>query len=396
MKFKENNFLKALLEDFNSLFHPKEKFIMAGSPCFLGLFGRDSLITSWQLLDYDPQIAKSTLKILAKFQGKKIDFKTGEEPGKILHEYYPKSTPDSWWQKYKAHIKWLKRGEPNYMSLDSTPLFLIVLAEYYKKTKDKKFLEELWENIKKAIDWIIDFGDINKDGFLDYGKRKWKEGLPVQSWKDASGDLFSGLKSPIAPVEVQGYAYLAFKEMAKLAEIFKKESLSQILERKAKILKKKFNQKFWMPESNFFALALDGKGKQKLTITSDPGHLLFTGICDKKKENKVVKRLFKPDLWTIYGIRTHSTLEQDFNPLSYQRGSIWPHNNWLIAQGLKKLGYKKEYQKIKKAILKAWKELKSIPEYYSVIDKKIIRIKKACYPQSWSIGAVINFLSLKA
>ena len=393
MEFKENNSLKTLLEDFNSLFHPKEKFIMAGSPCFLGLYGRDSLITSWQFLDYDSKIAKFTLKTLVKFQGKKIDFETCEEPGKILHEYYLRNTPNSWWQKYKRHIKWLKRGRPNYMSLDSTPLFLIVLAEYYKKTKDKKFLQEIWENAKKAVNWMINFGDINKDGFLDFGKRKWKDGLLVQSWKDAAGDLFSSLKNPVAPVEVQGYAYLAFKEMAKLAKIFKKESFSQTLEKKAKILKKNFNQKFWIAESNFFALALDGKGKQKKTITSDPGHLLFTGICDEEKENKIVKRLFKPDLWTIYGIRTHSTLEPDFNPLSYQRGSIWPHDNWLIAEGLKKLGYRKEYRKIKKAILKAFEELKSIPEYYSVIDKKIIKPKRACYPQAWSAGAVINFLT---
>jgi len=365
---------------------------MAGSPYFLGLFGRDSLITSWQLLDYDPKICKTTLKILSRLQGERKNFTKGEEPGKILHEYYPKTTSKSWWKKYKSHVQWLKIGRPAYMSLDSTALFLIVLAKYYKKTKNKEFIQNLWPNVKRALNWLIKFADTDKDGFFDYKKRKQGKGLAVQSWKDGEGYLFSDIKSPIAPVEVQGYVFLAFKEIANLSGILKKDSLKKDLEKRAKKLKKEFNQKFWMGSRSFFAMVLGKNGEKKKTITSNPGHLLFTGICDKEKEKKVIKRLFKPDLWTSYGIRTHSMLEPDYDPLSYQKGSIWPHDNWIISQGLKKLGYKKKYLKIKKALFMAYKELGKIPEYYGVIDGEIIGLARACYPQAWSAGALLNFL----
>lgn len=364
-------------------------FIKAGFPRFLGLFGRDSLITAWQLLDRDSLIAKNTLLILARLQGKKMDTETEEEIGKILHEYYPKDVSDEWWQEYKAGHKWLKRGKIFYMSADATPLFLIVLAKYFEKTKDKDLILKLWPSVVRALDWIIKYGDINKDGFLDYRQQN-PHGLKNQSWKD-SGEY--RIKAPVAIVEIQGYCYLAFSEIMKIADVLGKKKIVKELEEKIPILKSDFNEKFWMKDKKYFALAIDGGGKQVEKITSNPGHLLFCGICDKEKEELVIKRLFQPDFWTPFGIRTHSMREKDFNPLSYHLGTIWPHDNWMIAQGLKELGYKEEYLKIKKALLKAYEIFGSIPELYIVEDGKIAKYGGACYPQAWAAGALLNFLT---
>ena len=383
------NTKKKLWRDIN-LLRDEQGFIKAGSPRFLGLFGRDSLIVAWQLLDYDPLIAKNTLSILTRFQGKKTDFKTEEEPGKILHEYYPKNISNAWWKKYKAKHKWLKKGKKFYMSIDSTPLFLIVLAEYFERTKDRAFILKLWPNVIRAINWIINYGDTDKDGFVDYQKKN-PYGLSDQGWKD-SGTL--GIKPPVAIVEVQGYVFLAFKQIAKLARIFKHKEIADKLLEKSKSLKRNFNQKFWMPKEKYFAIALDKEGQQIKEITSNPGHLLFTGILNKDKERAVVKKLFSTELWTLFGIRTHSTRESDFDFESYHQGSIWPHDNWIIAQGLKKLGYKQEYNKIKNALLKTYQSLGFIPELYSVtLDNQLKEIKKACKPQAWSSGALLELIS---
>lgn len=383
------NIKKELWKNIN-LLRDKQGFIKAGSPRFLGLFGRDSLITAWQLLDYDPSIAKNTLSILAKFQGKKINFETEEEPGKILHEYYPKNISSAWWKRYKAKYKWLKKGKRFYMSVDSTPLFLIVLAEYYQKTKDKVLILKLWPNVIKAVNWIINYGDIDKNEFVEY-QQKNPYGLKDQSWKDA-GDF--GIKPPVAMVEVQGYTFLAFKQIIELAKIFKDKKLADELLKKSKILKKNLNQKFWMPKEKYFALALNGEKQQFKEITSNPGHLLFTGILNKDKEKATVKKLFSPELWTPFGIRTHSTKSKLFNPLSYHLGSIWPHDNWIIAQGLKKLGYQKEYNRIKSVLLKAYKILGFIPELYGVTkDGQLKEVKRACRLQAWSLGALLELIS---
>jgi len=282
---------------------------------------------------------------------------------------------------------------PYYGSIDSTPLFLILFSFYYKKTKNLKFLNSRWENILRAINWIEECGDKDKDLFLEY-QRKNPKGLFHQGWKDGFEDHLK-IEPPVAIAEIQGYQHLALREVAYLAEIKKDWDLVDKLEERAWELKKKFNQDFWMAPKNYFALALDGKKQQRKAITSNSGHLLFTGVLRDEKIDFVVKRLFQDDLWTPFGIRTHSTLEPDFDPKSYHLGSIWPHDNWIIAQGLKKLGYEKEYQKIKKAILLAYERLGFLPEFYGVVNGEItLEMKKTpCYPQAWSSGALFNFLS---
>jgi glycogen debranching enzyme len=383
LDYFRNKFLREkVLFELNKL-KDRKGFLKAGLPRFNRLFGRDSLISAWQLLEKKPGITKATLEILSQYQGKVINDEREEEPGKILHEtdFKLKSHPT-------YHFPF-----PYYGSIDATLLFLILFSFYYQKTKDKKFLDSHWENILRAIHWIEEYGDKDKDLFIEYQKKS-KNGLFHQGWKDGFEDHLK-IEPPVALVEVQGYQYLALKEVASLAQERKDWDLVDKLEERAWKLKKKFNEKFWMEDNKFFALALDGKKQQRKVITSNPGHLLFTGIIrEKEKIEFVVKRLFERDMFTPYGIRTHSELEKDFDPKSYHLGSVWPHDNWIIAQGLKKLGYQKEYQKIRKAILKAYKELGYLPEYYGVVNGKIVvdLPHPPCYLQAWSLGALFNFL----
>lgn len=372
---------KQLLQELERL-KDRRGFIKAGLPRFDRLFGRDSLIVSWQLLDINPEICRDTLAILSKLQGRRINKLHEEEPGKIIHETDSRPHPGG----RGIHF-------PYYGSVDATPLFLILFSFYFKKTKDKKFLKKHWQNILTAVDWMIHYGDGDQDLFLEY-KRKSPAGLFHQGWKDAFSNTLR-IKPPVAIVEAQGYQYFALKEISRLAKIMKDANLARRLLKKAKELKENFNEKFWMKEEKYFALALDGNKKPRKAITSNPGHLLFTGIVENRKVKPLVRRLFRTDLWTPFGIRTHSTEEPDFNPGSYHLGSVWPHDNWIIAQGLKKLGYKRAYQKIKKALLRAYQEIGFIPELYGVIDNKIILdigVKSVCYPQAWATGTLLNLL----
>ncbi|MBU1159593.1 hypothetical protein KKD04_00225 [Patescibacteria group bacterium] len=363
--------------DLAKLFNKKYGYLNAGFPRFMRLFGRDSLIVSNQLLEIDPSICRSTLEILSEFQGKKFDEVSEEEPGKIIHETDPGKD---------RHPKYEWIPFPYYGSVDSTPWFLITFAKYIEKNNDREFLNKHRQNIQAAAQWLetrIKNGPI---GFLRYQGKQKKGHLFHQGWKDSFSDHL-GIEPPVAIVEAQGYSYLALKETAKLLN-------NEKYNKPADALKKRFNEKFWMEDKKYFALALDGKNQQKKAITSNPGHLLFTGILEKDKTDLTVERLFKPDMWTTYGIRTHSVNEPDFDPESYHLGSVWPHDNWIIAQGLKKCGYPDQYQKVKEAILKSNKELGHIPELYAVTRSgQLKEISIACTIQAWALGAVLQFIS---
>ena len=357
-------------------------FLLAGFPHFNKLFGRDSLIVAWQLLDYNPQIARDTLIILSKFQGQRLDIFSEEEPGKILHEHS--------FDKNNINANW---PSPYYGSNDATLLYLILFSFYFERTKDKDFIASHWHNINQAINWILNYGDKDGDLFIEYD-RKNPEGLYNQGWKDSD---FIKEKSPISIVEVQGYEYFALIKMIELSEIFNKnKSLLPYLRKRADDLKRKFNGSFWMNDKRYFALGLNGDKKQIKYITSNPGHLLFTDIVNKERNVFIIEKLFSRELWTDFGIRTHSIYEKNFNPLSYHLGSIWPHDNWIIAQGLKNLGYQDEYNKIKTALLRAFEKIGYLPEYYGVINNTIyindLKDKPPDYPQAWSSGALLNFI----
>ncbi len=370
-----------LLKEIKKL-KDRKGFLKAGLPKFDRLFGRDSLIAAWQLLDWNPGICKATLEILSQLQGKVINDEREEEPGKIIHET-------------DLEKNWNPEGYfpfPYYGSIDSTPLFLIIFAFYFKKTKDRKFLRIRWENILMALNWMEEYGDKDKDYFLEY-QRKNPKGLFHQGWKDGFEDRLK-IEPPVAIVEVQGYQYLALKEIADLAELRKDQDLAKKLRDRAGNLREEFNRKFWMEDVKYFALGLDGKKEQRKAITSNPGHLFFTGILEANKVKSVIQLLFSSELWTSYGIRTHSMTEPDFDPKGYHSGSIWPHDSWIIAQGLKKQGFKEEYEKIKKAILLAYKEIGFLPEYYGVKEGKIVQVSEASHPQAWATCALFNFLGL--
>lgn len=357
-----------------------EGYLRAGKQSYFRLFGRDSLIAAWEVLKWNSGICRATLEILSRLQGKIVHKEREEEPGKILHEteFGRGKHPD------------LGFPFPYYGSVDATPLFIIVFSFYVKKTNDKKFFQNHWGNVLMALHWMKKYGDKDRDYFLEY-ERKNPKGLFHQGWKDGTEDHLT-IEPPVAIVEAQGYQYLALQEAAELACIQRDWGLEEQLKERASGLRKEFNKKFWMEDKRYFALALDGKKRQRKAITSNPGHLLFAGIVEGDKIDYVVERLFAPDMWTEYGIRTHSLEEQDFDWQSYHMGSVWPHDNWIIAEGLRKLGYFTQYLRIKKALLRAYEKLGCLPELYGVTPEGEIRMLPANYPQAWASGALLDFL----
>jgi len=374
--------IRQLWDDLERL-KASEGYFRAGLPRYNTLFGRDSLIAAWQLLKIDPTVAKNTLKVLAGLQGKKSWTKNEEEPGRIVHEYA------KLWSK-----EGLKRlpakiflGYPYYGSIDSTSLFVILAAFYFEKTGDAEFIKEIWQNIKDAVIWMKYYGDRDSDCFLEY-KRKNPFGLYHQGWKD-SFRFPHKISLPIAVVEVQGYAYLAYRKFSELSQKLFGEPQPHF-EKLAGNLKRRFNERFWM--GDFFAFCLDGKKVPQKIYTSNPGHLLFTGIVDDDKLSKLVGRLTGSDLWTPYGIRTLSFLDPDFKLDLRVGGPVWPHDNWMIIQGLRERGYFCLAEQIKAGLIRAFEEIRFIPECFGVKNGKIIPEKSACYPQAWASAAMLNLL----
>jgi glycogen debranching enzyme len=378
---------RRLLQDIEKL-KTAEGYLNAGYPSYNTLFGRDSLISAWQMLKIDSSITKATLQILAKYQGKTTNPRAEEESGKILHEH--RFDP-----KKQAELpEW---DFPYYGSVDSTPLFIILAGKYFQQTSDRTFLLKIWGNIIDAFNWIKNYGDIDGDGYVEY-ERKNPNGLFHQGWRDGVEDHLK-IKPPVAIVEVQGYVYAAYRSLATLARNLGENNVSKEALARAKALRKKFNKDFWMEEENYFALALDGEKRQRKAITSNPGHLLFTGIVAEDKTKPLVSRLFQPDLWTHYGIRTHSARDLDFDPYSYHMGSVWPHDNWIIYKGLRNLGFNLHADKIKKALLRAFRELGKIPELYAVVNDKIVdlsvsRMKDASANplQAWASAGLLEMI----
>lgn len=391
----KDKMLESLWKKLNSL-RSKEGYIYSGSPKFLGLFGRDSLITAWEMMEIEPAIAKHTLLALAKVQGKREVLRTSEEPGKIAHEYYSKrTTSKTWFKTYKAPFGWVEIGQPLFPSVDSTPLFLIVLAKYYEKTNDKATLRKLWPNAKKALSWITDNATYNK--FIRYTT---DASQMSQSWKDDPQIQFLYTLPPIATIEVQGYSYKAFRDMITLMHVMADTKREKEIETRANELRENVEKYFWMHEQRYYAMAINGSEIRLGEITSNPGQLLFTDIINEKRAKAVIKRLFMKDMFTPYGIRTLSSADPDFDQISYQCGPVWPHDNWITAQGLKHLGFKGEYNKVKNALIKAQEELKTIPEYYGVDNKnKLLPLNamkyQPCDPQAWSLGALIEMMQDK-
>ncbi|MGC9220846.1 MAG: glycogen debranching N-terminal domain-containing protein [Solirubrobacteraceae bacterium] len=389
---------RASLSDLAALrIHPdllkQETLPAAGLPWFMALFGRDSIITSFQALPYLPGLAATTLRVLASRQATQRDDFHEQEPGKILHEL----------RFGELTSRGQRPHSPYFGSADATPLFLVLLDEYYRWTGDDALVRELEANARAALNWIVDSGDSDGDLYVEYLCRNPATGLVNQCWKDswnsiqfADGTLARG---PIATCEIQGYAYDAQRRAARLArEVWHDRALSERLDQRADALQKAFRRDFWMPEHNHHALALDGDKRQVDSLTSNIGHLLWSGILDEREAAITAGWLLDEQLYSGWGIRTLGTGEAGYNPLGYHAGTVWPHENSLIAAGLARYGYHEEALKIASAVLAAAPYFEHrLPEVFAGFPVKLtsvpVEFPTASRPQAWAAGAPLLLLS---
>jgi glycogen debranching enzyme len=365
----------------------------AGLPWFMALFGRDSLITSYQALPYLPELAATTLRVLAARQATERDDFHEQEPGKILHEL----------RFGELTARGQRPHSPYYGTADATPLFLVLLDEYHQWTGDDTLVRDLESHARAALAWIEDSGDPDGDGYIEYERRNPTSGLVNQCWKDswnsiqcADGTLARG---PIATCEIQGYAYDAQRRSARLArEVWNDTSLSDHLEERARDLQARFRRDFWIPERGCHALALDGNKRQVDSLTSNIGHLLWSGILDDDEAAATAERLLDEQLYSGWGVRTLGTQESGYNPLGYHTGTIWPHENSLIAAGLARYGHHREALTIASAILAAAPSFEHrLPEVFAgfpvALTSVPVAFPTASRPQAWAAGAPLLLLS---
>ena len=365
----------------------------AGLPWFMALFGRDSLITSYQALPYLPGLAATTLRVLAASQANVRDDFQEREPGKILHEV--------------RFGELTARGErpysPYYGSADATPLFLVLLDEYRRWTGDDELVRELEPSARAALDWISDSGDSDGDGYVEYARRNHISGLINQCWKDswnsiqhADGRLAHG---PIATAEIQGYVYDAQRRAARLArEVWKDTALAERLERRATALRESFRRDFWMPERGCHALALDGDKRQVDSLASNIGHLLWSGIVDEQEANATAERLMDEQLYSGWGVRTLGRWEGGYNPLGYHTGTVWPHDNSLIAAGLARYGHDEPAGAIAAAMFAAAPYFEHrLPEVFAGFPRSVTSIPvaypTASRPQAWAAATPLLLIT---
>ncbi|HZR29688.1 MAG TPA: amylo-alpha-1,6-glucosidase [Terriglobales bacterium] len=386
--------LQTSIGDFHALQIPdgEQHILAAGIPWFATIFGRDSVISAYQALCVNPQLAVDTLRVLARYQGTRMNDWQDEQPGKILHEY--------------RTGEMTRAGEmpfgPYYGSVDATPLFLILLGETFQWTADEEMVRELLPAAYRALDWIEQYGDLDGDGFVEYTRRS-PRGLVNQGWKDSWDAIMhrDGVvaKPPIALAEVQGYVYDAKYRMASLLRAFGDVQKADQLKREAVELAKRFEKAFWQPQRGFYAMALDAEKKPVDPISSNPGHLLFTRILNRDRARTLVQRLMKPDMFSGWGWRTLSQDENIFNPLSYHRGSVWPHDNSLVAHGMALNEFRDQAQQIFTSLFQAALNFRDyrLPELFCGIQRRPfdepVHYPVSCSPQAWASGAMFLILS---
>jgi glycogen debranching enzyme len=359
----------------------------AGLPWFMAVFGRDSLISAYQALPFMPDLARSTLLALAHLQADDFDDFRDAEPGKILHEL----------RLGELSVTGRLPFAPYYGSHDSTMLFLVLLDEYHRWTGDDELVSELEGSARAALNWIDEYGDMDGDGLMEYSCRS-AGGLRNQAWKDsndsmrfADGTLAEG---PIAPVELQGYAYDARMRTARLAAtVWGDGELATRLRVDAGRLKEKVNAELWHP-GGFYVLALDGEKRQVDSLTSNMGHLLWSGLVEEDRAPQVVKTLLAEDLYSGWGVRTLAASCGGYNPLSYHNGSVWPHDNSLIAEGMRRYGFRDEASALVLALIEASGYMGyQLPELFSGIDRSDtgfpVEYPNANRPQAWASGSIL-------
>jgi glycogen debranching enzyme len=377
---------------FSTLTMPNRSLPAAGLPWFMTIFGRDSIFTSLQALPFVPELAATTLLALAERQGTRIDDFRDEDPGRIPHE-----------MRYGELTAFEERPHsPYFGNADATPLFVVLLDEYERWTGDTKLIRDLEHAARAALSWIDEYGDLQDNGYVSYQRRNKETGLENQCWKDSwdsisyrNGDL-PGF--PRATCELQGYAYDAKMRGARLARLVWRDPVfADRLEREAADLKRRFNRDFWVEDGEYFAVALDGDGRQVDSLTSNIGHLLWSGIVDKSKARAVARHLLGPRMFSGWGVRTMAEGEARYNPIGYHVGTVWPFDNSFIAWGLRQYGFKEEAACVVAGIMEAAEVFKGrLPEAFGGYPRQTTRYPvqypTACSPQAWSTGAPLLLL----
>ncbi|HEX4659392.1 MAG TPA: glycogen debranching N-terminal domain-containing protein [Streptosporangiaceae bacterium] len=377
---------------FSTLTMPNRSLPAAGLPWFMTIFGRDSIFTSLQALPFAPELAATTLLALAERQGTRIDDFRDEDPGRILHE-----------MRYGELTAFEERPHsPYYGNADATPLYVVLLDEYERWTGDAKLVRDLEHAARAALNWIDEYADLQDNGYVSYQRRNKKTGLENQCWKDSwdsisyrNGDL-PGF--PRATCELQGYAYDAKRRGARLARlVWHDPAFADRLEKEAADLKRRFNRDFWVSDGEYFAVALDSDGRQVDSLTSNNGHLLWSGIVDKSKAPAVARHLLGSRLFSGWGVRTMAEGEARYNPIGYHVGTVWPFDNSFIAWGLRRSGFKEEAACVVAGIMEAAEVFNGrLPEVFGGYPRKTTRYPvqypTACSPQAWSTGAPLLLL----
>ena len=390
-----NRLLARSLADLRVLSQPVPGGFLpvAGIPWFAVPFGRDSLITALQTLVFKPEIATGTLRFLAGYQGREVNPWHEEQPGKILHEVRSGEM---------VGLGEIPHG-PYYGTIDATPLFLMLFAETMRWLDDETLYRELRPNVDAALHWIDHYGDMDGDGYVEHGigtgtsgslrNQGWKDNVSALQWPDGRYP-----DPPIALAEVQGYVYAAKLWCSQVFARFGETALAARLAQEAAEFKIRFNRDFWVPEIGFFAQALDGHKRPLPTVTSNPGHCLYTGLIDEAHREIVVQRLLSPDMECGWGIRTVSSQHPSFNPMSYHNGSVWPHDNGIIAAGLMREGYPDQALHVLNVIMDAALHFRylRLPELYCGFARDLryysipAEYPVSCSPQAWAAGTMVH------
>ena len=369
--------------------HGGQHYIAAGIPWFATLFGRDSAVSALEICGFRAAIAGDTARVLAGYQADRPDAYRDAEPGKIAHELR---------QGTLARLEQIPQSPAYYGTVDATPLFLILLDEYFAWSGDLALIRELQGNIDAALDWIERFGDSDGDGYLDY-QGAYDTGLVNQGWKDSGVAITNADGSlatpPIALCEVQGYLYRAWQAGARLLTRMGDAPRGQALTARAQELRVRFERDFWSDRLGCYVLALQRGGRPVEVVASNTGQVLWSGIASPERARTVARRLLQDDMFSGWGIRTLSSREQRYNPLSYQLGSVWPHDNALILAGLKRYGCLKEAERVFAALQDAAGGLRGhrLPELYAGLARgpdelHPVRYPVACSPQAWAAAAM--------